>query len=590
MNSVARTLAFAVLLPLLLLAGCATTGDVSEALPELRSADAQLSSGDARGAAQAYERIAAAARGALRDSALVRAASAWQQTGDSANARRDLQDVDGRRLQGADSVRLRLLRAEFALVDGHPDQAVTLLQPTSAIPEELQFRWHRARRAALENSGDNFGAAVELSLLEPLFPKSDAAVVRKRIPVLLGKVDDATLTTRTAALPEGHPLYVYAGRVLTARGLPLPHPYQRGVGWQASTTRAPADPDGYRPPLKLALLLPISGSIGNAAAAARDGFMTAYYADQRRRPQLQIYDSAKDAIGAYRKAISDGNDFVVGPLARDQVTELFGRSDLSVPLLALNRGTTSPPPGSASFSLAPEDEGIAAAQRLLGKRLRRVITIAGGDDTARRSLAAFHDAYTQGGGEIAADVQLSASGPDFGPALRGGLATAGDRYDAIFLALKAPAARLVATQLSTSGYRAVPRISTSLILSGGGTPRLDQELDGIEYPDLAWLLHPLPGLPDASDIGNKLPSARGGGTRLYAFGADAYRLAVYLESLALRPDAVVHGATGDLRLDGFGNIVRTPAWAVFSGGRARQAGDGGLEMQPLRDDVPRPGH
>ncbi len=590
MSPAIRTFVFAVLLPLVLLAGCATTGEVSDTLPELRSADAQLIGGDARGAAQAYERIANDARGGLRDTALVRAASAWQQAGDAANARRDLGEVNARRLQGSDSVRLCLLHAEFALVDGHPDQATNLLQPNAAIPPELQLRWHRARATALEATGDYFGAAVELALLEPLLQKPEAATLRKRIPGLLGKLDDATLSARTAALSEGHPLYLYAGRVLTARGLPLPHPYQRGTGWQASTTRAPADPDGYRPPLKLALLLPTSGSIGNAAAAARDGFMTAYYADQRRRPQLQVYDSAKDAIGAYRKAVADGNDFVVGPLARDQVSDLFGRSDLSIPLLALNRGTTPPPPGSASFSLAPEDEGVAAAQRLLSKGMRRVITIAGGDDTARRSLTAFRDAYAQGGGEIAADVQLSGNGPDFGAALRSGLASAGDRYDAIFLVVKAPLARLVATQLSTSGYRAVPRISTSLILSGGGSPRLDQELDGIEYPDLAWLLHAMPGMSDASSIGGKLPSARGGGTRLYAFGADAYRLAVYLESLALRPDAVVHGATGDLRLDGFGNIVRTPAWAVFSGGRGRAAGNGALEMQPARDDVPRPGH
>lgn len=591
MNPAAIKHLLALLLLVLTIAGCATEGVVTETPPELRAADARLAAGDDRAAAQAYESLAASSSGGMREIALVRAASAWQQAGDASASRRDLQGVAGKRLQGDDAVRYRLLRGEFAIADNQPAQAMTWLHAedvgsNGGIPDSLALRWHRARAWVLEQTGEAFGAATELSLLEPLVPRSDAAEVHKRIPRLLAKVDDATLSSRAGALSPGHPLYVYAGRALTARGLPLPHPYDRGTGWQSSATRAPADPDGYRPPLKLALLLPTSG----VGSAVRDGFMTAYYADARRRPELHAYDTAQDAVAAYRKAVQDGNDFVVGPLTREDVAALLAQPELAVPVLALNRSTSPPPPGSASFSLAPEDEGVAAAQRLLGRNLHRAIAITGNDEVAKRALAAFRDAYAQRGGEIAGEVVLSGSGPDYGASLKQALASAGDRYDAVFLALKAAPARLVATQMPTAGFRAVPRVSTSLILSGGGTPRLDQELDGIEYPELAWLLRPFAGLPDAASISSKLASTRGGGARLYAFGADAYRLSAYLESLALQPDAAMHGATGELRLDGFGNIQRTPDWAVFSGGRARPAGDGALELQPARQDVPRPGH
>ena len=44
-------------------------------------------------------------------------------------------------------------------------------------------------------------------------------------------------------------------------------------------------------------------------------------------------------------------------------------------------------------------------------------------------------------------------------------------------------------------------------------------------------------------------------------------LTAYLEKLALNPDAEIHGATGTLRMDGFGNIQRRPTWSTFSGGR-----------------------
>ncbi len=62
---------------------------------------------------------------------------------------------------------------------------------------------------------------------------------------------------------------------------------------------------------------------------------------------------------------------MVGPLGRDEVSALFGQGALPVPVLALNRGTVAPPAGNASFSLSPEDEGIAAAEYLLAPRAPR---------------------------------------------------------------------------------------------------------------------------------------------------------------------------------------------------------------------------
>ena len=55
--------------------------------------------------------------------------------------------------------------------------------------------------------------------------------------------------------------------------------------------------------------------------------------------------------------------------------------------------------------------------------------------------------------------------------------------------------------------------------------------------------------------------------RLFAFGFDAWLLTAYLDQLGRKPDAAVEGATGVLRLDGFGNIQRRPTWSTFSGGR-----------------------
>lgn len=581
------------ILPLFLalaFAGCASVGDVSAPPPpQVHAADQMLAGGHAREAARAYEAQLPMAEGALHSLLALRAANAWEVAGDHLAARRDFALVDPRRLAGEDALRFRLLRAEFAIADGHAAQAVSDLGGNQAlIPGDIAARWQRARARALEANGDRFGAAVSLSLLVPLEPRQQAAATHLQIRKLLQGLDNAALAQGAAALPAGHPLYPDAARALLARGLPLPHPLT-GAMAMLHPERPPADEDGYRPPLKIGLLLPTTGSVAIAGAAVRDGFMTAYYTEQRRRPEVKFYDSSESAGGAvdaYRKAVADGCDFVVGPLGREQVTALFQQRDMPVPVLALNRSVQPAPPGSDSFSLAPEDEGVAAANRLVHQHLLRTIVFSARDDNASRALAAFRDAYTQQGGTIAAQATIADNGPDYGPLLKDTLAKAGDQYDAIFIALKAPAARMLAAQLPVDGYRTVPRLATSLILSGGGNPRLDQELNGIQYPELAWLLHPVNGLPDASTLGGKLPSARGGGARLFAFGADAYRLSGYMEALSVSPQSSVEGATGTLHLDGLGNVARDSAWAVFASGRPRAVQDDALQIEPASPGSP----
>jgi len=84
-----------------------------------------------------------------------------------------------------------------------------------------------------------------------------------QIARLLAGLDDATLAREAAALPAGDPLYNFAGRALLNRGLPLPRPFDRQGGFGAAN-RPPADRDGYRPPVKLAVLLPLSGELWRA--------------------------------------------------------------------------------------------------------------------------------------------------------------------------------------------------------------------------------------------------------------------------------------------------------------------------------------
>ncbi len=340
---------------------------------------------------------------------------------------------------------------------------------------------------------------------------------------------------------------------------------------RANTDDFPPGENGYRPPARLAVLLPMSGTLASAGQSVRDGFLAAYYAETRQRPLLKFYDSAGTAAGAQAalsKALADGAQMLVGPLTREEVNGVLGQAG-RLPVISLNRGATAPPIGTASFALLPEDEGADAANRLADRGLNRVLVVAARGDGAQRSVSAFRAQLRARGGEVVAEVPIAGEIPDLSTQL-GSFATGATPPQAVFLVLDAGQARTIAAQLKLSAVAALPRIATSQILNGANA-RSDVELDGIEYPELPWLLGQNIGLPDSGSLSKSLPGARGGGQRLFAFGADAWMLVAYFERLYNDPSYAIRGATGELQIGMDGAVRRVPAWAVFSGGRGRPA-------------------
>ena len=416
------------------------------------------------------------------------------------------------------------------------------------------------------------GPTRETSATSPAFSEAhqlaqaDARGNAARIEALLASVDDAALSRHTAALAANDPLYPYAGRAMLRRGLQPPHAFDRGWNFDA---RVPAAADGYRPPSKIALLLPLSGSLSGAAKPVRDGFLAGYYAETRQRPTITFYDSAAGVSGAYQKAVSEGADYVVGPLDRDQVSALFAQGNLPVPVLALNSSNRATPSGSVSFSLAPEDEGIAAAEYLLGQGAKNVLVLASADDTLRRTGAAFRERLQARGGNVIDQVTLGGSADVLATQLAA--AAAKGPVDAVYFAARgehaAAAIPAISAQPAIANAR---RVGASQIAGGADSAADTAMLDGIVFPTESLGNRQIPGMP--SNPGALTPTAAGGAGRLFAFGYDAWLITAYLERLALAPQKPVSGATGGLHLDGFGNVLRTPAWSVMRGGVAMPLG------------------
>lgn len=565
----------ALLVPLLLV-GCATVSTTSIVLsPEEQNAISLSADGKYRDAALAWQALADAARSPARDRALVFAADAWDRAGDKDKALQTLAQANRRKLQGDGALLHDLLSAQFMIDAGRGGEAVPLLgQSRDSVPTSLRARWHGLRARAFEAAGMYFETAGEQAwLLQGLSPRERSAGARN-IDRQLGRLDSQPLSQRSASMNPADPLYPFVARELGKRGLPLPFPLPR-AGLALTQGFPPAERDGYRPPEKLAVLLPASGSLASAGASVRDGILAAYYAETRRRPEIRFYDSAGTAAGAQKaakQATADGAQLILGPLAREEVNGLTDGNEPGIGVVALNRGQNTAP-GSINFALTPDEEGLVTADRLIDRGLRRVRTFAQRDDNSQRALTAFREQLRARGGQIVGETLVGDEVGDLSQALQDGKGA-----EAVFLAVKAPAARLIASQLKTSPMASLPRLSTSLILSGASA-RLDGDLDGIEFPELPWLLDQRSNLPDPDDLAKRMSSARGPAQRLFAFGMDAWQLAAYLDRLGSDPSFSIRGATGELNLDSFGTVQRNPAWAVFSGGRPRPAPERALRTE-----------
>jgi outer membrane PBP1 activator LpoA protein len=571
------------LLPLLvlLLAACAAQPPAREAQPAAEElARSLMAEGDFAGAAEQY--LALAARDARRrDHWRLRAAEAWREEGRLDRAAEALAEVQTRRLEGREVARADLLLAEIALDLGDADAALSLLAwPGTELPRRLQPRYHEIRARALEARRLPFAAARERARLDPLLEGFERDENRMAIEHLLRQVAPDALLAQFGELPADDPLEPLARQMLERAGL-LARPRE---DW------ADFDPDdqGWRPPRRVALLLPASGPLAGAAQAVRDGFMTAYFADGRDRPQVRLYDSGatpEDALLAYRRAVADGAERVVGPLARDSVAGVFTAGIPPVPLLALNHAGGPVPWGSYEFGLLPDQEGRQLAERLLETGVRQVALVAVEEDFAERAARAFRSHFEAGGGRLLGEVRVAPGGTDYseplaqaldvalaerrrrqlqaalGLELRGEAVFRPDLEAALLIA-RSGFARLLVPQVRVYTAGELPLLATSHVFGGDLAPSADRDLDGLVFCDMAWLLGVETPLPPRAALGD-LASLAGSSPRLFAFGMDAYRLLGYLDWLAADPGRRIPAASGELSIEPGGQVRRHLACARF---------------------------
>jgi outer membrane PBP1 activator LpoA protein len=558
---------------------------------------------------------------------LVSEAEAAMAAGQDGRCETLISRIPGGSLNAERMARVQILRAQIGLKRNLPQAAIHSLPTSSAHVPQLAPRIEQLRADAMFASGDPVGAVQALVLRERYL--ADAGAIganRERIwqgllttPLPAGSsqaISNLDMPSRTwlelallmqqgvpqstlldwASRNNGHPAAEKARHVQLARPKPAAPVVagaagaRPGGGLASQPLPALGAQGGY------ALLVPLSGGFAGSGSALRDGFIDAWYAEKAAKPPVRIYDSggtSGQALSAYQLALKNGATLVVGPLTKDGLSAIATSGGAAVPVLTLNYldNGASVPSNFLQFGLAPEDEARAVAQHAVAQKRMSALVLSPDSEWGDRVVAAFTAAYTALGGQVLQSARYEPGTQDFGKPLQALMSldesTQRHRWltealgeqsefeprgrtdaDLVFAPARSAEARVLLPQLDFFRASQLPIYSVAAAYTG-----TSRDPDGMTVCDMPWML--------ATDTGpwadpRKEASAAfvddlKSQPRLFALGADAFRVAQAWSSGRFAQGQSLGGATGRLRIETGNRIARDMDCALLAGGRLAPA-------------------
>lgn len=376
----------------------------------------------------------------------------------------------------------------------------------------------------------------------------------------------------------------------------------------------------------IALLLPLTSRYGNAAKAFYDGFIDAQRQDRNvYKPTVSIHDVGEDPSLAgfyYRSAMTEGADFVVGPLGRDAVSAMLEAGAPPLPTLLI--GDVEPEhqaPDLYGISLSPEPEARQVAERAFADGHRQAAIFRSATDWGIRASNAFVDAWTGLGGTIVANNSYPDTIEDYSRIIQRlfeiNQSVARERVlsaqvgrnlsftprrrndiDMLFFAGNARQARLLVPQLRFFQALDLPVYATSSIFTGDVNPAVDADLDGVVFGDMRWMVdlaYEQEANPQPDEVSQDTTVGEDSGDesaatidpparrievpkgpysfspldRLYALGLESYYLVPRLAALRRDNFLRYNGQAFNASVSSDGNIVRRLDWATFDRGNIK---------------------
>ncbi len=315
------------------------------------------------------------------------------------------------------------------------------------------------------------------------------------------------------------------------------HPASQALPTALTSLQAPPQPMA-----RVALMLPLSGPLSRAGQAVRDAFLATYLSHRDDvQFDIRVYDAAAEPIGTlYERALVEGAQVVIGPLAKDSVAALNAMNP-EIPVLALNylADGTTPAANLLQLSLAIEDEAATLEQWLGDAGAKRVLAFHDDQEWSQRATQALSASWpydldvqplenirtvTESVG-VAMDVAASRDRRDEVQKLIGEklefLPRARQDVDAIVALVSPLEATALVPALKFHFADRIPVYATSQTVRGASRDRLE-DLNGFHVSELPWFAMQEPSYRtlDAAFGLDGSPFAA-----LYALGVDAFRLA-----------------------------------------------------------------
>lgn len=589
---------------------CMTTPQVAPERPstnrEYEQAERLSREGKASEAARLFEHVALQSPGELRDRTLLRAAKEYLRANDVERATATLEQVRSALPTRDASVRA-LVNADLALRAQRPERALAELnQLPQPIPQELTGETLALRSKALfALNRPAAGIMAALDRERTLTSQQDQRANQRLIweglqrsantnadfssPAGANSVVRGWLELGPAALVAARNPFTAKNDLAEWRARHPTHPANSFLNEEV----LPALGVGMEFPPQVALVLPLSGRQGGSGIAVRDGFMAALLQQEAsRRPLVNVYDSAAmGAMTAYRRAVADGAQFIVGPLLKDDVTALAASNEVSVLTLALNQiaDEATAPALLFQFALDPEEEARQVAQRITADGRTRGLVLLPNDDWGQRVFRAFDSELKTLGGTIAAMRFYDTGSRDYSTPITQLLLVDESRARAnalnsilgqrlefeprrrgdvqfIFMGAFPSQGRSLRPALRFHLASDLPIYTTSHIFEPDSQANTD--IDGVMFPHMPLVISPDSVSTDLRTTLNRYWPARvRGNIRLYAFGFDAYRVIPLLKVGQFGSAHAVPGMTGLLSVDSKGRIRRELDWARVADGK-----------------------
>jgi outer membrane PBP1 activator LpoA protein len=343
---------------------------------------------------------------------------------------------------------------------------------------------------------------------------------------------------------------------------------------------------------RIALLLPSRGPHAKAAKTIRDGFLAAYYQETKHRLEpnkdpeadlatksnhsdliVNIYDTADGSKihEAYKKALEEHANFIVGPLTKAEV-QAVATMQLPVPVLALNtisENVALLPPKLYQFGIMPEDEVIAVLELALQQGKRKALILVPKNEWGKRLALTFQHYWEYHQGTII-DVQTFKSTQDLEAKIRSLLKVKNHQRrqdaDMIFLGSSPEIARQVKPLLNFYHAEDLPVYATASVYAGTPAPLQDQDLNGVQFCDMPWVLQQSSQLQEMHNTIEKSWDSVNRSPRFFALGMDAFQLATQMSKTQDFPPEGISGFTGRLQLNPYQRIQRKLVCTKFEQG------------------------